>query len=376
MSHVGIVAVSRPAFGGTFQYTHSTIEALRRIGSIECTIFTEADNHSYDHLGLPLERLPSAPVGLWRAIGRLLGLRSLGLFSRMDVVIAPIYTTYLMASAPPFAFTLHDLQEKYYPEYFSLKRRLWRNTVNPMLVNRASRVICESRWVKSDIERFFRVPAERIAVITAPPVPTFNEHETATLPLEATAAKLNLPKQFIFYPAQFFPHKNHYRLVEAFAAVSQRHPDCWLLLTGQQKYEYGRVFRRVSELGLAERVRHLGYLETDDLATVYKRATLVVIPTLFESVSIPMYEAFSVGTPVCASNVVALPEQAGDAAVLFDPASVPDIAEKIAQTLGNETLRHELVGRGKRRVAELTTDRYAAELKRLISELQARAVDK
>lgn len=60
---------------------------------------------------------------------------------------------------------------------------------------------------------------------------------------------------------------------------------------------------------------------------------MAAIATLFESISIPVYEAFSVGTAVCASNVVALPEQVGDAGLLFDPQSTDDITEKICALL-------------------------------------------
>jgi glycosyltransferase involved in cell wall biosynthesis len=94
-----------------------------------------------------------------------------------------------------------------------------------------------------------------------------------------------------------------------------------------------------------------------------------VIPTLFESISIPVYEAFRLQVPVCLSNVVGLPAQVGDAAVLFDPFSVSDIAAKIAATLANHELRRELVIKGKARISTLTPEWYAAQLKTVLDAL-------
>ena len=109
-------------------------------------------------------------------------------------------------------------------------------------------------------------------------------------------------------------------------------------------------------------MQHLGYIEASELAVVYQCATVVVVPTLFESISIPVFEAFSIGTAVCASNVVALPEQIGDAGLLFDPTSAEDMAAAIGRLLGDPALRGTLIERGFRRMAEVTHASYAERL--------------
>jgi len=131
MSHVGIVAMSRPEIGGTFQYTLSMIDALRRIRKNRYTIFTSITNHSYDELGLPVHRLPSVGRTIIELVRARLTAGNRGrLFSEVDKVIAPIYTTRLLASRRPFLFTLHDLQERYYPQNFTLAQRVLRGFVN------------------------------------------------------------------------------------------------------------------------------------------------------------------------------------------------------------------------------------------------------
>ena len=369
MRRIGIVAVSHPALGGTFQYTLSMIDALRRIPGNEYIIYTTASNKFYDEIGLPIIRLPTAAGAiLGYAIAAIVP--SAQLFSEVDKLISPIYTTRLLASRRPFAMTIHDLQERYYPENFSVAQRVWRRLSNRLLSRAATRVLCESAHVRDDIVNFLGIADSKIAIIPAPPVSAFLPEHLDARALQGAAARLELPDQFLFYPAQFFPHKNHLRLIEAFALVGRQYPECRLFLTGQARYEYQKVMARVAELGLADRVIHLGYVDTSLLAAVYARATLVVIPTLFESISIPAYEAFRLGVPLCISNVIGLPAQVGDAAVLFDPVSVTDIAEKIVATLANQELRRELVMRGKTRVAALTSELYAAQLKTVLDDLE------
>jgi len=94
----------------------------------------------------------------------------------------------------------------------------------------------------------------------------------------------------------------------------------------------------------------------------------LVMPTLFESVSIPIYEAFALGVPVCCSNVVALPEQVGDAALIFDPNNAADIADKILQLLRDVPLAAELVIRGKQRVKNFDHADYARKILAVINK--------
>jgi glycosyltransferase involved in cell wall biosynthesis len=362
----GILATARQRNGGTLLYTLSMIEALRRLpqAHYDLTIFTFEDIPEYNDLGLPIVRLPGAVPMI---AARLSGVDP---FAAVDKVIAPIYSPALLATRRPFAFTLHDLQEKHYPQYFTLATRMWRHAANWLLTRRASRVLCESRFVKEDIVRYFDVPEFRIVILPAPPAPTLRDCDIDAEGLSVIRRKLNLPERSVFYPAQFWPHKNHIRLVDAFAKVAKAHPEVVLVLTGKKRDEYENVFNRVAELGLGSRVHHLGYIEQAELAAVYKCATVVAVPTLFESISLPIYEAFALGAAVCASNIVALPEQVGDAGLLFNPFSVDDIAEKITRLLEDPDLRRHLIERGRERITAVTHDDYARQLDTVLDSIE------
>jgi glycosyltransferase involved in cell wall biosynthesis len=365
---LGVLALAGPDFGGTYQYTLSMLQALRHTTGFEITLYGDPKNPDFAGMGYPISPFTeSRAQQLVSIAAHRLHLRRPDPFASQDVLLAPIYSLALLHTDRPFAYALHDLQERYYPENFHWSQRAWRHQVHAALLQQARRVICESDYVKSDIVRFFKLPEERAVVMSAPPQQLFMVEESEDH-LQAVRVRLKLPGRYLFYPAQFWLHKNHMRLVEAFAEVVRQVPDLKLLLTGKKRDEYEAVMGAVERFGLRNKVRHLGYVEQDDLRSIYKLATALVMPSLFESVSIPIYEAFQVGTPVAASNILAIPEQVGDAGLLFDPKSVDSIKQAMLGIIEPNTAR-ELAKRGRARMAAMTPERYGAQLQDLLSGL-------
>jgi len=213
------------------------------------------------------------------------------------------------------------------------------------------------------------VAEEKIAVIAAPPLRQVATDQTDD-ELQSLRVRLQLPDSFLFYPAQFWPHKNHLRLLEAFHEAATEIPNLHLVLTGKKRDEYNAVMSSVSKLGLDQKVHHLGYIEQADLQAIYKLATALVMPSLFESVSIPIYEAFQAGTPVVASNILAMPEQVGDAGLLFDPRSVASIRDAIVQIARDPAAARQLGKRGQERMSTMTLERYGAQLQDLLNAMR------
>src|SRR5205823_2212382 len=127
---------------------------------------------------------------------------------------------------------------------------------------------------------------------------------------------------FLLYPANWWPHKNHERLLEAFAAVRRERPEVRLVLTGSDHPG-----------GLPQGVSSLGRVSDERLADLYRSAAALVFPSLYEGFGLPPLEALACGCPVAVSRAGALPEVCGDAAVYFDPTAVEDIARGIADVL-------------------------------------------
>jgi glycosyltransferase involved in cell wall biosynthesis len=368
-TRLGVIALAGPENGGTYQYTLSMLQALRHTEGFDITLYGDPDDAEFIRSGYPIKPFTESRRQQLAALtAHRLGLKLPDRFAGEDVLLAPIYSLALLHTAKPFAYTLHDLQEKYYPQNFSRWQRAWRHQVHARLLPRARRVICESDYVRGDIARFFGIDAARIAVIAAPPQTQF-QSELTEAQLDAARERLKLPARFLFYPAQFWVHKNHLRLIEAFAGVVEEVDDLHLVLTGKKRDEYQRVMDAIEKLGVKEKVLQLGYVEQSDLQAAYQLATALVMPSLFESVSIPVYEAFQVGTPVIASNVVAIPEQVGDAGLLFDPTSVNSIRDAILRLVGDNETARRLGQNGKAKMAAMTPERYGGALQDLLTGL-------
>ena len=170
MIKLGVVALSKPEYGGTYQYTLSTLQALRHTTGFAVTLYGDPDNLELRTLGFPISPFSESRKDQLRALAAYrLGVRLSDPFASEDVLLAPIYALTLLHTPKPFAFTLHDLQERYYPQNFSLLQRTWHHQVYVALLARACRVICESRYVQADIVRFFGIDKEKVAVTAAPP---------------------------------------------------------------------------------------------------------------------------------------------------------------------------------------------------------------
>ena len=142
--------------------------------------------------------------------------------------------------------------------------------------------------------------------------------------------------QFYFYPAQFWAHKNHYALVQAFALVSQKNPDVKLVLSGSDKGNKKYIEQLVSKLNLSEKVLFVGFISDEEVFALYKNAIALVMPTLLGPTNMPLLEAHALGCPVLCSNLPGHQKQMGNKATYFDPINPSDIAEKMSGTI----LRH------------------------------------
>lgn len=368
-SRLGVLVLARPENGGTYQYTLSMLQALRHTSGFDITLYGDPTDPELVKAGFRIVPFSESRQRQLIALAAdRLGVKLADPFAAEDMLLAPIYSLALLHTAKPFVYTLHDLQEKHYPRNFSSWQRTWRHQIHVRLLRRARRVICESCYVRTDIVRYFGVDERRVAVIAAPPQGQF-QFEMDAPQLEAARKRMGLPARFLFYPAQFWPHKNHMRLVEAFRGVVDEIPDVNLVLTGKKRDEYQAVMDAVARLGLTEKVHHLGYVEQHDLQAAYQLATALVMPSLFESVSIPIYEAFQVGTPVIASNVVAIPEQVGNAGLLFDPTDVASIRDTILKMLRDPEAAKRLGKNGRARMLTMTVDRYGEQLQELLQSM-------
>jgi glycosyltransferase involved in cell wall biosynthesis len=179
------------------------------------------------------------------------------------------------------------------------------------------------------------------------------------------------------YPAQTWPHKNHVRLIQALVQLRERGVIVPLVCTGRQNEHFPNIRAAVEAAGLGDSVRFLGFVRPEQLRGLYARARILVMPTLFEAAGGfgPVAEAFLSGLPVACSNVTSLPEQVGDAALLFDPCIVESIADAVGRLWTDASLRERMARQGRVRVSAFSWDRTAAVFRAHYRRLAGRLLD-
>ncbi len=313
------------------------------------------------HPNLALLHCPLSPFALsqqWRVPGTI---RRLG--RRPALYHSPYY---LMAYRPglPAVVTMHDLIPLLYPGYFSLRERLLFRLTTWMALRCVGQVIAVSSQTKNDLQRYFHLPDERIAVIPEAPGPLFRPSKAPAL--AATRRRYNLPARYVLYFGSNKPHKNLVRLVDAWATVAGRDPDvsagrCPLVIGGHWDARYPEARDRAEALELGQRVRFIGPVAEEVLPALYGGATLFVFPSLYEGFGLPLLEAMACGTPVVCSNRSSLPEVVGDAALLVDPVDVAALADALLRLLEDTALREHLTERAIARAATFSWERAARE---------------
>ncbi len=273
-----------------------------------------------------------------------------------DVVHFP-YQDYVRCRVPT-VYNPHDLQHLHYPEFFAPEEIQRREIVYPTACRAARTVVVASQFVKRDVIQRYGIEADKIQVIPWSP-PEIATDEYTEKDVSHLFEKYECPPQpFVLYPAMTWEHKNHIRLLDAVALLRERERlKVNVICTGHKNSFYPRIEQRLRELKLESQVKFTGVLERKELSLLYRQAQFVIVPTLFEAASAPLFEAWQYGAAVACSLVTSLPEQAADAALLFDPFSVEEIANALKTMASDENLRAEFRSRGFRRLQNFDMER-------------------
>jgi glycosyltransferase involved in cell wall biosynthesis len=257
----------------------------------------------------------------------------------------------------PNLYQPHDLQHLHLPMFFSRDVVEIRKQYYALMLNQANVVIVGNESTKKDFLSFY--PSLNGKILNIP---------LSVQPLSRDNYGLDVRelfgmKRFIFYPANGWPHKNHKRLLEAFSKVVKIYDDLTLVLTGSNLKDNKEINLIVNKLGLIKSVKILGYVDVNTLTALYIQSTGVIVPTLFESASYPIWEAMCLGTPVASSNVTSLPSQTKNQSYLFNPLSVDQITSAINYLVNDSPLRTSRISLGQQRVKEFDQGNFMCGIK-------------
>jgi glycosyltransferase involved in cell wall biosynthesis len=394
---IGLFLESSAEVGGGFQQALSTIDALTRsqTGAHQLVVLTphksivdafkkrgiEAIQFRSSLLSRALDRASATRGGgiFLRGLRRL-GLRRLGRHfdafldkHKIDLVwFSETSELALCLSDHHFVFTVWDTCHRdwlEFPEVYSAREFEIREHRYRSLLPRAVAVIADSAAGAARIAELYGVDRKRI--VELPFLPSLDVRARAgkvqNNEIDEVRRRFGLRAPYVFYPAQFWSHKNHLYLLEGLKELENRHGiQLDAVFVGHDKGNADLVRRQAVALGIAPRVHMLGHVSGGDLATLYAGAVALVMPTYFGPTNIPPLEAGLLSCPVIYSDFPEFREQMGDGALYCDLSDPASLAGHLAALVGDNGVRQQLIESGRKRAAESLGVDYGKNLAHVV----------
>lgn len=304
-----------------------------------------------------LRELTLLPLNLWR--------------HHLDLFHAPHYTLPPLRSCKAVV-TIHDVIHLRFPEYlphraayYYAKSLMW------MAAGSASKVLTVSHCSKQDLITFLNIPAEKIEVIYNG-IEQADAPSSSRRPCQTVFEHFKIPRPYLLYLGNFLPHKNLETLIRAYSLVKHRfHISHCLVLAGKNERLREMLQKRIRQEGLEQDVILTGFVEDAWKSSLYACADLFIYPSLYEGFGLQALEAMAHQIPVVITNIPALTEIAGDAAVRCDPHSPASMADAMLAVLSDQALQQSLIEKGNscirafswRAMAQRTVEIYHAVLR-------------
>ena len=345
---IGLFLGASPEWGGAFQYNQSMLDAVAALPAESFETVVAYRHECWERLltGYRVSNFRISPGLAGKAAGVIWERLKLPLAwrrricpyfhpvaraligARCDLWIFPSQDHWTYEIPVPSLGVVFDLMHRYarrFPEV-SENGEFERREIHYAAMCRWARsILVESETGKRQLMECYGIDGDRVHVLpTVAPRYMYSSEIPAGF-----AERYRLPVKYVFYPAQFWEHKNHQRLIRAAASLMEKIPNLQLVFAGGKKNGFDAVLQLVQTLRLSDNVHFLGYVPDADMPELYRRARALVMPSFFGPTNIPPLEAFVAGCPVAISGIYGMPQQVGDAALLFDPNSEAEIADCI-----------------------------------------------
>ncbi|MEL3888632.1 glycosyltransferase [Ferrovibrio sp. MS7] len=263
-------------------------------------------------------------------------------------------------------FYIPDLQHEFFPEFFNAEIIKGRQNAFTPVLNHAGAIGTISEFSRNTV---LAHPECRCAdIFLMPPALQLEHAEIRPDTLTAAEQKQIPDGDFLFFPANLWPHKNHRRLFDALRLLSKRHGIAIPLVLTGAKNDWPALAAQYRDLT----IRHLGYVRGELVSALLARATALCFFSLYEGFGIPLLEAFHAGTPVACSNTTSLPEIAGDAALYASPLDPEAMADTLHRLITSPNLRQDIVERGRQRLKLYSWKQSALNLQQALRRVARR----
>jgi glycosyltransferase involved in cell wall biosynthesis len=273
---------------------------------------------------------------------------------QLDLYFCPFSVLWPRPVPVPSVMTLVDIQEVFYPQFFTASDLFTRAYHYPASTRAADRVITISGYSKTTLVEHHRIPPGKVVVAYLCADPLYFESATQTAPDDPIPFS-----DFVFFPANRWYHKNHDVLLKALCILKDRNKKVNSVFTGFDVDGGYPLMSKAVEYNIRDQVHSAGYVTISQMAYLYTHAEMLAFPSLFEGFGMPPVEAMASGCPVAVSKSTCLPEICGDAAEYFDPTDPADVADAICKIREDQARRNVLIERGHTRARSFSAERLA-----------------
>lgn len=287
---------------------------------------------------------------------------------RLELIYYPF--PMFIRSRAPSVVTVWDLAHRIHPAFPEVSYDGWRwerrEAFYRKCLPRSMAVITGTETGARQVEHHYGVHRSNVHVIPFPTPTYILNSQSERYPI---SGQLDIDQPFIFYPAQFWPHKNHVNLLHALKILQDRGLNLHLVLTGADKGNRSYIRSQVAEMNLKDRVHFLGFVERSVLIALYSECSVMVFPSFFGPDNLPPLEAMALGAPVVVAENDGVRDQLKDAALYFSPSSPESMAECIRAIIEDKVLAETLRIKGKQLASSRTIESYVHALDSLFSDL-------
>lgn len=382
VKRVGIYLDIRSSAGGMFQYSQSILDAIIHASSSEINFLIiysgdewqkilkgyphkcyKINNHFFGNIISKLFVLFQLPLTLSKFFSRFLNpvvkeINSLNL----DLIFFPNQDYLSFQTNLKSISTIHDLMhiyEKRFPEVSKRFRYTYREYRYKNICKNSAAVLVDSSVGKQQVLDSYDISEKNIFPLQyTPPKYIYNKNNDIT--------DLHKFEKFIFYPAQFWKHKNHKRLLKAIFIVKQKHQNIRIIFTGRKNHLYADLKKLTEKLSLQENIIFLGKIDDENMSEYYRKARALIFPSFFGPTNIPPLEAIICDCPMAVSNIYAMPDQLEDAALYFDPLDTHSISKCIIDLWENDSLCESLIKNNKKVKSKISNEVFSKNFLKII----------
>jgi glycosyltransferase involved in cell wall biosynthesis len=362
-------------YAGVEHYIHQLLVALRGLDSEnEYVVYVPRDGRTEDFEGgnFSVRRAPfGGPQRVCRIAWEQLALPAALAAEGVQLVHGPAYVLPLRARCKRVV-TVHDVIVLARPDLAAAANRWHYRRVMPRAVAGANHIVALSRETRDGLIHRLGVPSDKITVSYQGIREVFRRVTDGSV-LEDVRRRHGLPDRFFLFVGQIEPKKNIMACVEAVQEYARGGaPEAKLVIAGKVGWGAREFLRAMARPEVQRCVQHLGYVPDEDLAVLYSLATALVFPSLYEGVGMPPLEAMACGCPAIVSDRGALPEIAGDAAVVVpigadrpegrSPAVSSALADAMGRIAGDAGFRDGLVAKGLEHAKRFSWARHARDV--------------